>query len=122
MDFSVEVLSEVGVISGKVEVDLTFEVAVEYFNKVRQVTRDSGVERVLTDLRGSSVMINKVELESLSQELVQLEVNKDCRRAIVLSGDVNVYKQWENLNLRAGFHNLKLFVDKGQAMEWLVEH
>ncbi|WP_422354352.1 hypothetical protein [Roseivirga pacifica] len=122
MDFHVEVLSEVGVISGKVEGDLTLVVAREYLKQVNRAIRDSGVERIVSDLRSSSVKINKVELESLSKELVQLGTKKVCRRAIVLSGDVNVYKQWENLNLREGFHYLKLFVDKDQAMEWLVEH
>ena len=59
MDFHVEVLSEVGVISGKVEGDLTLVVAREYLKQVNRAMRDSGVERIVSDLRSSNDGLRK---------------------------------------------------------------
>lgn len=121
MEFFVEFEEELNIVSGRIDGDITREIAKNYFTRVGEVVIQEGCERVLTDVRSASLVASEEDMESLSRELAQIGLSASYRRAIVLSDDVSRYKVWENYCFTAGHKNLKLFVDCSLAKEWLSE-
>lgn len=117
----VEVVDRLKLISGKIEGDVTKEVATRYFQEVGKVADQKGLNRVITDLREANLRLDERDMSDLSQELTQLGMACTVRRAMVVKNDVNDYKLWENHCLSAGHRDLRLFSDKDAALEWLAE-
>ena len=117
----VEVVDSLKLVSGKIEGDLTKEIAKRYFEQVGKIANQNGLNRVITDLREASLKADEIDMSELSQELAQLGVSSFYKRAVVVREDVKGYKQWENHNLSAGHRDMRLFVDHETAMEWLAE-
>lgn len=117
----VEVVDRLNLVSGKIEGDLTKEIAKRYFEEVGKVANQNGLDRVLTDLRAANLKADERDMSQLSQELTQLGVACSYKRAVVVREDVRGYKQWENHCLSAGYKQMRLFVDNETAMEWLAE-
>ena len=122
MEFEVSIQEERGILSGKIEGDLTGELAKEYFAQVGELASEKGLTRVLTDVRSARLLANELEMESLSSELSSLGLPPAYKRAIVLSEDVKAYKTWENYCFRNGYQRLKLFFDQEKAVDWLSEN
>ncbi len=119
MDFSVSYEEGLDVVSGKIEGDLTVEIAAEYFAKVGEVASKRGCERVLTDVRNAKLMASEEAMFALSQKLNAIGMESNLRRAIVLNDDVKGYKIWENCCFRQGHTQIKLFYDQFKALDWL---
>lgn len=117
----VEVVDRLNLISGKLEGDITKEVAKRYFQEVGKVADQKGLNRVITDLREANLKADERDMRDLSKELAQLGLACTFRRAMVVKNDVNDYKLWENHCLSAGHKDLRLFSDKDAALEWLAE-
>lgn len=107
------------VVSGKIEGDLTVEIAAGYFAKVSEVASKRGCERVLTDVRSAKLMASEEAMLALSQKLNTIGMESNLRRAIVLSDDVDGYKIWANCCFRQGHLQIKLFYDRLKALDWL---
>lgn len=119
MEFIVSYEEELDVVSGKIEGDLTVEIAAEYFAKVGEVASERGCDRVLTDVRNARLKASEKALLELSRELFAIGMATSLKRAIVLSEDVKGYKIWENCCFSQGHRQIKLFYDKLKALEWL---
>ncbi len=119
MEFSVSYEEGLDVVSGKIEGDLTVEIAAEYFAKVGEVASQRGCERVLTDVRSAKLMASEEGMLALSRELESIGMDTKFRRAIVLNDDVKGYKVWENYCFRQGYTRIKLFYDQLKALDWL---
>ena len=119
--FKIDVVDNLSLVSGKVDGDLTKEIAKRYFEEVGKVANQYGLKRVLTDLREANLKANEQDMLELSQELAQLGVACSYKRAVVVKEDVRGYKHWENHCLSAGFKEMRLFVDDEIAVEWLAE-
>lgn len=117
----VEVVDEFNMVSGRIEGDLTKEIAKRYFEEVGKVANQHGLKRVLTDLREANLKADELDMRELSQKLTQFGLVSDHKRALVVREDVSGYKQWENYCLSAGHKKIRLFVDDDAAMEWLAE-
>lgn len=122
MDFKVSYQVGEGIVSGKIEGDLTKELAAKYFTQVGELASERGYSRVLTDVRSARLVASEVDMESLSKELSSLGLAPAYKRAIVLTEDVKAYKTWENYCFRNGFQRLKLFFDQDKAVDWLSEN
>ena len=122
MEFEVSIQEERGILSGKIEGDLTGALAKKYFTQVGELASEKGLTRVLTDVRSARLLANELEMESLSSELSSLGLPPAYKRAIVLSEDVKAYKTWENYCFRNGYQRLKLFFDQDKAVDWLSEN
>ncbi len=109
------------ILRGKIEGELTRDIAENYFKEVALLAKSNQLKGLLTDLRTATLSADVKDMETLSQELAQLGMEEDLRRAVVVKEDVSGYKVWENHNLMAGFKSLRLFVDCERAEEWLVE-
>ena len=109
------------ILRGEIEGELNKEVAAEYFNEVLKLSAGNKLKGLLTDVRKAQLSADQKDMETLSQELVQLGLDDGLWRALVVKEDVGGYKKWENHNLMAGFKRLRLFVDCERAEEWLVE-
>lgn len=117
----VEVIEKFNMVSGRIEGDLTKEIAKRYFEEVGKIASQNGLKRVLTDLREANLKADELDMRDLSQELTQLGLVSDHKRALVVREDVSGYKQWENYCLSAGYKKIRLFVDDDTAIEWLAE-
>ena len=122
MDFKVSYQIGEGIVSGKIEGNLTKELAAKYFIQVGELASERGYSRVLTDVRGARLVASEVDMDSLSKELSSLGLAPAFKRAIVLTEDVKAYKTWENYCFRNGFQRLKLFFDHDKAVDWLSEN
>ena len=112
---------ENAILCGKIEGDLTKNIAREYFKEVTALAKGIELKGLLTDVRSANLMACEEDMETLSQELSQLGLDDKMRRALVVREDVRDYKVWENHNFRAGYFWLRLFLDCERAEEWLVE-
>jgi hypothetical protein len=119
--FEVEVVEELNMISGRIEGDLTKEIAQRYFEEVGKKASQHGLKRVLTDLRGAYLKADERDMNHLSQKLTQLGLSSVYKRALIVRDDVNGYKQWENYCLNAGYREIRLFIDDETALKWLAE-
>ena len=117
----VEVIDGLNIVSGKIEGDLTKEIAKRYFEEVGKVASQNGLNRVYTDLREASLKADEQDMSELSQELARLGMACFYKRALIVKEDVKGYKRWENHCLSAGYKHLRLFVDDEAAMKWLAE-
>ena len=122
MEFEVSIQEERGILSGKIEGDLTKELAAKYFAQVGELATKKGLTRVLTDVRSARLRVDELDMKSLSKELSSLGLPPAYKRAIVLSEDVKAYKTWENYCFRNGHQRLKLFLDQEKAVDWLSEN
>jgi len=117
----VGVVDKLQIVSGKIEGDLTLELAKAYFEEVGMVANQHGLKKVLTDLRSACLKADEQDMSLLARELTQLGVASSYRGAVVMKEDVRGYKQWENHCLSAGYREMRLFVDDETAMKWLSE-
>lgn len=117
----VEVVDRLKIVSGKIEGNLTLELAKAYFREVGLKANQHGLKKVLTDLRTASLQVDEKDMTFLARELTQLGVASSYRGAVVMKEDVRGYKQWENHCLSAGYREMRLFVDDETAMKWLSE-
>ena len=122
MEFEVSIQEERGILSGKIEGDLTRELAAKYFAQVGELATKKGLTRVLTDVRSARLRVDELDMKSLSKELSSLGLPPAYKRAIVLSEDVKAYKTWENYCFSNGYQRLKLFFDQEKAVDWLSEN
>ena len=122
MDFSVSYQEGREVVSGKIEGDLTKELATQYFTEVSEVASTRGCVGILTDVRNAKLVADEPDMASLSQELTSIGLRPTIKRAIVLTDDVKGYKVWENYCFRNGHLRLKLFFDRDKALDWLSEN
>ncbi|WP_420386197.1 hypothetical protein [Roseivirga sp.] len=116
----VKVVDGLKLVSGRIEGDLTKEIARRYFEEVGKLAYQNGLNRVFTDLREANLKADEHDMSELSQELAQLGLASSYKRAVVVREDVRGYKQWENHCLSAGFKKMRLFVDDEAALEWLA--
>jgi len=122
MEYKVSIQEGGGIVSGKIEGDLTKELAAEYFTQVGELAAKKGVTRVLTDVRSARLLASEDDMETLSSELSSLGLPPAFKRAIVLSEDVKGYKTWENYCFSNGHQRLKLFFDQEKAVDWLSQN
>lgn len=104
---------------GKIEGELTKDLASSYLSKVAQVAQENKCRRVFTDLREAQLFANRNELEILAKELKGIGIEFGLKRAILISKNINDYKVWENFNFRYGFKDMRLFSDEKVALEWM---
>lgn len=107
-------------ICGRIEGDLTHEVAKQYFSEVSAVAKETKCAKILTDVRLARLSATESEMESLSSELPAMGIALDSRRAILVTEDIKQYKTWENYCFRNGFKGIRLFMDAEAAHDWLV--
>ena len=122
MDFSVSYQEGWDVVSGKIEGNLTRDLAAQYFTQAGEIASTRGCSKILTDVRNARLVADEPDMVSLSKELTQLGLKPAIKRAIVLAEDVKGYKVWENHCFRNGHLRLKLFFDQEQALDWLSEN
>jgi hypothetical protein len=107
-------------ISGKIEGELTHEVAKNYFKEVAEIVKATNCSKILTDVRLAKLSALESEMESLSSELTSIGIVLASRRAILVSEDIKQYKTWENYCFRNGHKSIRLFMDEQAAQDWLV--
>lgn len=122
MEFSVSYEEGLGVVSGRIEGDLTVENAAEYFARVGEVAGKKGCLKVLTDVRRARLDASEGEMLELAEALNTMGVEAKLWRAIVVDDDVKGYKVWDNCCFRQGHHQVKLFLDLRKAIDWLDAH
>jgi hypothetical protein len=122
MEFSVSYEEGLGIVSGRIEGDLTVENAAEYFARVGNVAGKKGCLKVLTDVRRARLNASEEGMLELAKGLNALGVEEGLWRAIVVDDDVKGYKVWENCCFRQGHHRVKLFFDLRKAIDWLDAH
>ena len=107
-------------ICGKIEGELTHEVAKHYFTEVAEIARVTNCSKILTDVRLAKLSTLDSEMESLSAELASIGIVLASRRAILVAEDIKQYKTWENYCFRNGHKSIRLFMDEQAAHDWLV--
>ena len=122
MNIEVDFEEGLNIISGRISGELTREIAKNYFTEIGEIAAQNGCERVLTDVRDANIQVTENDLHTLSKELVQIGLSSSYRRAIVMRGDGDTYKELGSHCLMVGNKNLRLFVDCDVAKEWLSEH
>ncbi|MGW8121810.1 hypothetical protein ACV07N_04050 [Roseivirga echinicomitans] len=104
---------------GKIDGDLTKEIASNYFSKVSKVAKEYGCNKLFTDLREAVLVASRKEMEIMAVDLKDFELDFCMKRAVLISVNVKDYKSWENFNFRNGFKDIRLFSDELAAIEWL---
>ena len=112
-------LEDKGIVFGKIEDAITLELAIAYLSEASELAAANGAKKILTDTRTSNVDINDEGIEILSRSLEELGVTPDLKRAVLIRDDVKFFKLWENLNLKEGRAQLKLFIEEDLAFDWL---
>ncbi len=122
MEISVVNEGGLDIVSGRIEGDLTKQIAVDYFAQVSKVAQERDIKRVLTDVRRAKLMAGDEDMKCLSLELPEIGMEQSCRRAILIKNDIKGYKTWENYCFRHGFHKVKIFLDEDLAVHWLSQN
>jgi hypothetical protein len=107
-------------ICGRIDGELTHEVAKHYFTEVAGIAKATNCSRILTDVRLARLSALDSEMESLSSELASIGIVLESRRAILVAEDIKQYKTWENYCFRNGHKSIRLFMDEQAAQDWLV--
>ncbi len=110
------------IVSGMIDGDLTKQIAADYFAEVSKIAQAHDIKRVLTDVRRAKLLAGDEEMKSLSLELPGIGIDQSCRRAILISNDIEGYKTWENYCFKHGFHKVKIFLDQEVAIDWLSQN
>jgi len=121
MDYQIEVLEDRQIVLGRFNGQLNKENAIDYFKEVASMLITLGTCRLLTDLSNAELKATEYDASVVSEYISQMDGIKSCKRALVVKKDIGFYKLWENHNLHMGLPNLRLFLNKSQAIEWLLK-
>lgn len=119
MKYTVKFLKKKGIVVGKIIGTITLESAKTYLLEMSKIARENGVNKILTDTTESNVDMSDEKSFELSDSLNQMGVTSKFKRAVLIRGDVRFFKLWENLNLKKGNRDMKLFVAQDLAEDWL---
>lgn len=119
MKYTVKFLKKKGIVVGKIIGTITLESAKSYLLEMSRIARENGVNRILTDTTESVVEISDEKSFELSDSLGQMGISSNFKRAVLIKSDVRFFKLWENLNLKKGNRDMKLFVAEDLAEDWL---
>lgn len=119
MSYQVNFLEEKGIVFGKINKTLSFELAIAYLCEASQLAVSNGVKKILTDARSVDIDIDEEGVEILSKSLGELGVTPDLKRAVLIQNSQRLHGLWEDFNLKEGRPNLKLFVEESMAIQWL---
>ena len=97
-------------------------IALEFFQELYQKTQSSGIHKVFSDATEMELTRPIEEFADLPQELIKFGFPREVKRAILVSGEFNNFKLWENILFNSGFQQVKLFWNEEQAREWLMSN
>lgn len=112
---------EMDYVFGKIEGELTKDVASSYFSKVAKVAEEYNCYKVITDLRDAQLIATRRELEIMAKELKGVGLDSNFKRALLITENIKDYKVWENFNFHHGFKDIRLFSNEEVALEWIKQ-
>lgn len=120
MSFAIQLDQNQSLINAKLIGEITPELALEFFQDLLLKVKQSGIERIFTDATDMKLGMSLEEFTRLPTQLLKMGFPTDLKRAILVAGDTEMFKQWENLLFSKGFQRVKLFWAEDIAREWLM--
>lgn len=120
MSFAIQLDQNQDLINTKLIGEFTPDLLLEFFQDLLLKVKHSGIKRVFTDATELKLEMSLEEFSHLPNQLLKIGFPTDLRRAILVEGDTEVFKQWENLLFSRGFQRVKLFWSEESALEWLM--
>lgn len=120
MSFAIRLDQSQSLISVKLIGEFTPELTLEFFQDLLLKVKHSGAEKVFTDATEVELGAPIQEFRHIPSELERIGFPKDLKRAILVSGDTETFKLWENILFSRGFSHIRIFWSEKAALEWLV--
>lgn len=120
MSFAIQLDQNQSLINTKLIGEITPELALEFFQDLLLKVKQSGIDRIFTDATDMKLGMSLEDFVGLPTQLLKMGFPTDLKRAILVSGDVETFKQWETLLFSKGFQNVRLFWTEDKAREWLM--
>ncbi|GAB5523763.1 MAG: hypothetical protein Roseis2KO_16350 [Roseivirga sp.] len=120
MSFAIQLDQDQELINTKLIGEFTPELLLEFFQDLLLKVKHTGIRRVFTDATEVRLALSIEEFSHLPVQLLKIGFPTDLKRAILVEGDTEVFKQWESLLFSKGFQRVKLFHDEDIAREWLM--
>lgn len=86
--------------------------------EVAGLSEKSACQRILNDMSNATIDVSLADIYSSPQQMDNSGISRSTRRALVVPADFEQASFLETVTRNRG-HNLKLFNDRGSALEWL---
>ena len=86
--------------------------------QVAKLSEESGCLRILNDMSGANIDFSLGEVYNSPQEMDHSHISRTTRRALVVPPDFQQADFLETVTRNRG-HNLRVFHDRAEALEWL---
>ena len=122
MSFKISVSENSKYIIGKVDGQLTREMAQQLTKEYVKLIKSTGIKRILNDVRDVPNEMGILNAYEYAYRDVQdLGLPRNIRAAIVADGDDVSHEFQETVANNAGYY-VKVFYSFDQAVEWLLEY
>ncbi len=127
MAYKVEYNAAEDCVQARIEGSVDLEMVHRYAREIIRQLSAHNCWRLLNDMRRASIRLPTVDIYDLPAWIEEEGLNRDCRRALVVSRDFDDYKFFETVSRNHG-HLLEVFADpnatgifrdKTKAREWL---
>ena len=123
MPYEIKFLKETGIVSIENKGELTFDELIEQSKEAINLGRENYSHLFLTDFSNVKVHASTMEVLQFPEIYEQLGMNKMSKIAVLVSGiELNTedLKFYETICLNRGWQ-IKIFLEKEPAIEWLVK-
>ncbi len=86
--------------------------------EVAKLSGESGCQRILNDMSRATIEVSLTEAYSSPQQMDESGICRSTRRALVVPPDFDLARFLETVTRNRG-HNLKVFTERDEALNWL---
>lgn len=120
MSFAIQLDQSQSLINAKLLGEITPDLAIEFFQELLHKIKTTGASRIFTDATELKLVEPIEGFLDVPKQMLKMGFPTDTKRAILVSGETENFKYWENLLFSRGYQRVRLFWGEKEAREWLM--